>query len=822
MSRGVILTISLITVLLIGAVSSIPSSLAADGTLKIIKVTSDAGFGDSFEFDIDGPSEAAFGASGVFSLDTDNPGFMDMTNIVSVTAGVYMITEDNIPVGWNIQNIVCTGNSIAEVINIITKTVTVTVSGGDDVVCTFNNFLDTDVDLRLIKDVDSVNPHVGGTVTYTISVENLGPDDATNVQVTDILPPGLIFVSAVPNQGSYNQVSGIWTVGSITPSQFPNLTITATVDSGTGGTIIVNTAGITAVDQTDSNTLNDFDDEIIIIATGIFDDVAKTFLNTPIAIDVLANDSDPDGDVLSFVLSQFPIITLENGIVTDNEDGTLTYSPLLDYVTPEDSPVDSFSYDVTDGNNIESGNVMIKVFDVPTYYAMEDFSDDLIIFDPDEDGDTKINFPFAGTDVTIPGRVVHGAYGLATNPLTDELYGLLLTGTLSNVVDQLELVKIDPLTGNGISIGIVSTDEDFAEITFNDSGILFGITGKSSSDSNQLHTISLIDASTNFVCSLEDEDDETVIGFNPNDGLIYHISGAAGSSGEVESVDVTLPNTCITTSFDVTGDIVGSDPYGFTFDVANDRFLMSDGNGKLHELKITSSSTAILNPANGLANNHGILDVDAMSFVSNDFDGILDSIDNDPGTFSNDFGDGSTTGSIENRGDQLVSVISVPGGIRISTDPSGGPVPAEIDDCENISNQSLIAGKSMIIDCGSITIKIITGPIDVVYTAEDGTTTTSTLNEGDNVTYEDTQSGVITNNGSEEIIISVNGGEPIPIGIGETVPIEELSHKVQVCHKGKKTLSISSDSLDDHLGHGDTKGACDTEDKPKKVKKSKK
>ncbi len=32
--------------------------------------------------------------------------------------------------------------------------------------------------------------------------------------------------------------------------------------------------------------------------------------------------------------------------------------------------------------------------------------------------------------------------------------------------------------------------------------------------------------------------------------------------------------------------------------------------------------------------------------------------------------------------------------------------------------------------------------------------------------------------------------------------------KVTVCHKGKNTLSISQASLQDHLGHGDTQGAC--------------
>ncbi len=32
--------------------------------------------------------------------------------------------------------------------------------------------------------------------------------------------------------------------------------------------------------------------------------------------------------------------------------------------------------------------------------------------------------------------------------------------------------------------------------------------------------------------------------------------------------------------------------------------------------------------------------------------------------------------------------------------------------------------------------------------------------------------------------------------------------KVTICHKGKRTLRIGSESVSDHLGHGDTVGAC--------------
>ena len=56
-------------------------------------------------------------------------------------------------------------------------------------------------DLVLTKTVDNAAPNVGDTVTFTITVGDLGPSDATNVSISDPLPVGLTFVSATPGQG---------------------------------------------------------------------------------------------------------------------------------------------------------------------------------------------------------------------------------------------------------------------------------------------------------------------------------------------------------------------------------------------------------------------------------------------------------------------------------------------------------------------------------------------------------------------------------------------------------------------------------------------
>lgn len=70
------------------------------------------------------------------------------------------------------------------------------------------------------------------------------------------------------------------------------------------------------------------------------DDLATARLDTPVTIDVLANDFDPDGDPLQAFLNTPPA----NGTVEQNPDGMFTYTPNPGFVG-----TDTFTYIANDG-----------------------------------------------------------------------------------------------------------------------------------------------------------------------------------------------------------------------------------------------------------------------------------------------------------------------------------------------------------------------------------------------------------------------------------------------------------------------------------------
>ena len=145
--------------------------------------------------------------------------------------------------------------------------------------------------------------------------------------------------------------------------------------------------------------------------------------NTPVVLNLLANDTDPDGEPLTITeIDGQPIsvgnpVTLPEGVVSLNPDGTVTFTPNLGFNGPVDFP-----YTVTDGTTPTEGQVRVVVDSInDTPVATDDtvttVEDTPVSFDPrgndkDVDGDpltvTQINGqPITPTTpVTVPEGVV--------------------------------------------------------------------------------------------------------------------------------------------------------------------------------------------------------------------------------------------------------------------------------------------------------------------------------------------------------------------------------------------------------------------------------
>ena len=114
--------------------------------------------------------------------------------------------------------------------------------------------LNTAADIAVTKSVSPATATVGDTVTFTVTATNNGPNQATGVVITDVLPAGLNLVSFSPSQGSYIASQGTWTIGTLANGASTQLTLVAQVaQSGA----ITNVATKTAGNEPDPNTSND-------------------------------------------------------------------------------------------------------------------------------------------------------------------------------------------------------------------------------------------------------------------------------------------------------------------------------------------------------------------------------------------------------------------------------------------------------------------------------------------------------------------------------------------------------------------------------------
>ncbi|MDA7502319.1 DUF11 domain-containing protein, partial [Chitinophagales bacterium] len=124
---------------------------------------------------------------------------------------------------------------------------------------------DVVVDLELVKEtIDLPVPtFIGDSFAYTISVTNVNDvatdliHEATGVEVFDLLPSCVNYLTHSTTTGNYNPSTGIWTVGAMNSGETDVLTVYVQIDCAG---LITNSAQVSDHDQEDIDSVPNNDD----------------------------------------------------------------------------------------------------------------------------------------------------------------------------------------------------------------------------------------------------------------------------------------------------------------------------------------------------------------------------------------------------------------------------------------------------------------------------------------------------------------------------------------------------------------------------------
>ncbi len=187
-------------------------------------------------------------------------------------------------------------------------------------------------------------------VTIAVLGNDNDPDGSIDPATTDLDPntPGRQTTVTVTGEGVFTTDDN----GNVTLTPETDFvgtsTISYTVNDDDGDTS--NTANLVVTVEAPIN-----------VPPTAVDDIATTATDTPVTIPVLNNDSDPDGDPIAVTQITQP----ESGVVTLNQGGTLTYTPIPDAVGPV-----MFTYTIADDRGgMDTATVTVNltnVFDPPS------------------------------------------------------------------------------------------------------------------------------------------------------------------------------------------------------------------------------------------------------------------------------------------------------------------------------------------------------------------------------------------------------------------------------------------------------------------------
>jgi LruC domain-containing protein/uncharacterized repeat protein (TIGR01451 family) len=191
-------------------------------------------------------------------------------------------------------------------------------------------------DLSIVKTATPNTVTAGQEITYNIIVTNNGPTEALDVAVQDILPvslnPGMITTSV----GSW--AAPTWTIGELASGASATMSIPATVALNFSGNLI-NTANVSSTTSDPQSNNNISTATVAVIAPlgpTATNDAATTNLNTPVDINVLANDIANGAAInptsVLLIVGTTPNPATQGTFIVNASTGLVTFTPVNGFV----------------------------------------------------------------------------------------------------------------------------------------------------------------------------------------------------------------------------------------------------------------------------------------------------------------------------------------------------------------------------------------------------------------------------------------------------------------------------------------------------------
>lgn len=165
-------------------------------------------------------------------------------------------------------------------------------------------------DVAVTATVNDPTPTVGQPVIYTVTVtNNNGPSDATGVSLANVLPAGLMFVSAQATQGTYDPTTATWLVGTLPINASAILTFIAVPQNGTAGTTLSTNALVLTSDQFDPQLANNTATVPIVPTALVIPPLPEPLFSPPVT-PLVGSLSSPPAVFTVFVVTPTTTVTI--------------------------------------------------------------------------------------------------------------------------------------------------------------------------------------------------------------------------------------------------------------------------------------------------------------------------------------------------------------------------------------------------------------------------------------------------------------------------------------------------------------------------------